>query len=109
LDKLLRAVALENTGEEYRIARFGGCGSQVWEIESRLDGGQHVSLPLGRLVELANEPEAVIDTLYCISGTLVFGISDATFMFVQADDKKVEERIAGFFESVEDSPDIKAD
>ena len=108
LAKLLMTVIEESGGSldgRYRIVRIGGNGEAIWALESKLNFGEGLTMSLRDLLDLEGQQGSEIDTLRCISETITLGISDASFMFVQAADKAVESRISSQFDTVEELPD----
>ncbi len=78
----------------------------VWAYESQLDEGCDLIVPFADVQKLAESTEDCVDELWCLVGKTQFGISDSSFLFVQCDDKEIEQGIVRRFESVRDIPDI---
>lgn len=92
--------------ESVIIRRLGGVGRTIWTHEAQLDGGGDGSLPFVDIPRLAESTEDYIDELWGVVGKTHFGISDASFLFVQCDDKEAERSIASHFKATRDFPDI---
>lgn len=88
------------------ITRIGGPGERIWAIESKIDEGEEVFVFFRDLVSLSTSDGDSIDELRCFYGRLAFGVFDASFMFVQSEDKHVERLIASAFDAPEEHPDI---
>lgn len=111
LSELLAAVqnALLNSQiEPVIIRKLGGVGSGIWDHEFQLDEGNKVIITFSDLQMLAESAENNIDELWATMGKIHFGISDASFLFVQCDDKETESTIARQFNSIREIPDISA-
>jgi hypothetical protein len=109
LFKLLLAIqsVTNNSGDQpVSILKLGGVGKAIWAYESQLDVGIELVLPFSDLQTLAEAHENFVDELLGIMGSVCFGISDSTFLFVQVAEKETELKIASYFESVRDIPDI---
>jgi hypothetical protein len=88
------------------ICRLGGIGKGIWEYESQIDEGNDVVAPFSDLQKLADSDEECVDELLGSIGTICFGLSDSSFLFVQCEDKDAEEMIVSRFASVRDIPDL---
>ena len=88
-----------------RVVRFGGVGQKVWAIESALDEGHNVAVSLAQLKSIADDPNEICDEMYCIHDAVTFGLSDASFLFVQSQDKIAEANVAKSFADVAEMPD----
>ena len=97
-------VTIEDT---FRLLRIGGIGDEVWRYESEVDEGHEICLRLRDIISLAQNPNVILNELYCSNQSLDFGISDSSFMFIQAIDKQAEQLVAKDFNNVRDLPDRK--
>ena len=88
------------------VTKIGGIGKAVWKYESQLDEGMELKLEFQALEELSLNPEATVDELFCVSGSVCFGISDATCLFFQSADKSLESVVASRFREVKTFPDF---
>ncbi len=102
VDLLLAVVRHANVRPDDRVAltRMGGAGECVWQLESKLDAGEIVSTSVAELLTIASKSSQIIDELRCTNEKITFGLFDATFLFVQAVDKDIENEIAAEFRSV---------
>ncbi len=89
------------------VHRAGGVGKNVWKYESLLNGGRRVVLNFSELENMASDPQEYPDELLCVSDGVYFGISDASFLFVQAIDKNIETKVLKQFTNFSDVPDVK--
>jgi hypothetical protein len=108
LETLERAFGLQAT-DPIRIDRIGGPGKQLWAIESVIDDGGTAVVPYRDVKVIASSDDDHLDELRCIHSRVVFGVFDATLMFVQSEDKVAERRVAAAFRSVEEYPDWEFD
>ena len=88
------------------VKRLGGVGEAVWGYEQKLDQGLKLELEWKVIEAISLCSDAVVDELLCSSGPVYFGISDASFMFVQSTDKDLETRISSNFGDVREAPDV---
>jgi len=88
------------------ICRLGGVGRGIWAYESQLDEGNDVVVTFSDVQKLAESSEDCLDELWGKMGRIHFGIRDSSFLFVQCEDKDVEQKIVSGFEAVQEIPDI---
>lgn len=106
--KLILAVAESyQTGLDtvFRIVFLGGVGPQVWEIESRIAEGNKLCLSLRDLLAICLSPSDVCEDLCCAKDGMFFGLSDLSCLFIQYDDKKIEQSICASFKRVRECED----
>ena len=89
------------------ILRVGGAGDRIWQYEQTLIQGKPLSVSMSDLATCAAADDEFFDLLYCRHDKVTFGIFDATFMFVQTADKKLEAAVAHSFLKVSEGPDYK--
>lgn len=87
------------------VIRFGGLGDKVWSLECVLEQSGSLSLKMRQLLLIAEDQSQEIDELCCIHDTAVFGLADATFLFVQSQDREAERAVANAFKLAEEIPD----
>lgn len=105
LRKLISTVAEaydEKLDTIFRIVLFGGGGARIWEIESRFDEEEQVFLSLGDLLAACSAEDNSCDELCCVRDGMFFGLSDATFLFIQCRDKSLEDFVCAHFQKVRD-------
>ena len=108
LDKLLEVIQGIfgfQDHETVRITRVGGRGSAVLAYESVFDEGRQLLLSISDLKACASDDGQVLDLLHCIHDKVCFGISDSSFVFVQAKDKELEAMVAQHFTHVKEVSD----
>ncbi|MGL4512438.1 MAG: hypothetical protein ACRCT8_05050 [Lacipirellulaceae bacterium] len=84
-----------------RLGGVGGEGDPVWEYESMLDMGDEVQLPFEFLLRVAEVDDGAINELRCRFGSVTFGLSDSSYLFVDSTDPTVEKCVAERFTVVE--------
>ena len=89
----------------FRIVLFGGAGPRIWEVESQLNEREKVFLSLGDLLAVCTGDDNVCDELCCARDGTFFGLSDATFLFIQSRDKNLEDFVCSCFQKVRDFGD----
>jgi hypothetical protein len=87
------------------VHRVGGVGKSVWKYESTLNDGRQLALSFYELEQMAADAQEYPDELLCAMDGIYFGISDASFLFVQAFDKNVESKTLNQFINFRDIPD----
>ncbi len=109
LPDLLSAIQVTigcQANQPIAIHRIGGVGKEIWLYESQLDSGVDLAVTFSAIQRIAELPEEFIDELSGTIGSVYFGVSDSSFLFVQCKDKAVESKIGERFKSVKDLPDI---
>lgn len=98
------SVVLRHTNlcpdDRIELTRFGGVGERVWQLEANLDAGLTMTTSIAELAQIASESGQSIDELRCSSGNILLGLLDATFLFFQSVDKRIENKIASEFARV---------
>ena len=105
LRKLISTVSEaydEKLDTVFRIVLFGGGGPRIWDIESRFDKEDQIFLSLGDLLSACNAEGNSCDELCCARDGTFFGLSDATFLFIQSQDKRLEDFVCSHFRKVRD-------
>ncbi|WP_437201052.1 hypothetical protein [Planctomicrobium sp. SH664] len=96
LSSILRHTTLSRS-DRIQLIRMGGVGNWIWELESKLDTGEDVDITIDNLLLIASNPDESIEELLCNAGELQFGISDASFLFFQSAEKRIEKKVAADF------------
>jgi len=81
-----------------------GCESAINRYEEVIDCGSELRISLSELRSLA-ETDNELQILLCEGPSITFGISDGTFMFIQAVDKRAEADVARGFKDVREVMD----
>jgi hypothetical protein len=109
LERIMEAFALPAT-ELVRLTRFGGHGSRQCELEIELEiainAGRQFTVSLERLTSIFVDPEEHCDELRCLHDRVIFGLSDASFLFVESQEKRAEQNVAAGFRITEQRADV---
>jgi hypothetical protein len=110
LDRIMQAFDLP-PAELVRLTRFGGNGSRLCELEAELESaigaGQQFTVSLELLRSIFADPLENCDELRCLHDRVIFGLSDASFLFVEATDKRAEQSVAAAFRYTEECSDVR--
>jgi len=101
LDLITEVVDFFEHERGLRIFRIGGVGDRIWALERRIDcGEERIELTLKQLQSLLRDETQCIEELHCEYNDLIFGLSDSSFLFLQAGDKRIETHISSGFRDV---------